>query len=192
MRSRTRRLLLIIELVLISAAATALAAAAAVEPAAQPEHFTGSLVNTMAGARFSQPFILSVDRFASDADLQRLAGILAARGPYFLRDELWKENAGYLRIGGRIGYPIAAVFAQETPAGRSLRVVLNRPLSSFEVAHYTRSSKYPFSVVELNLDKNGKGEGHFIAAAKMQLEGKTLEIESLGVQPLRLLAVRED
>lgn len=189
-----RKLHLVPALVLAAAAGTALAAgtasAAEAVASAHPDQFTGSLVNTVAGARFSQPFILSVDHYAGEAEVQRLTGVLAEKGPYSLRDELWKHSAGYLRIGGRIGYPVAAVLSQETATGRKLTVVLNRPLSAFEVQYFTRSSKYPFTVLELELGPNGAGEGKLIAAAKMQLHGDTLTIESLGIQPLRLLAVR--
>jgi hypothetical protein len=183
----SRKSVLIPVLVLAAAASTAIAAGAA---AAHPDQFTGSLVNTAAGARSSRPFILSVDHYADEAEVQRLTGVLAEKGAYSLRDELWKHSAGYLSIGGRIGLPVAAVLSQETAAGRKLTVVLNRPLSAFEVQYFTRSSKYPFSVLELELDQNGQGEGKLIAAAKMRMRGDTLTIESLGTQPLRLLAVR--
>jgi len=187
--------LLIPALVLAAAAGTAIAAgtapaAAAAGASAHPDQFTGSLVNTVAGARFSQPFILSVDHYTGDAEVQHLTGLLAEKGPYSLRDELWKHSVGYLRIGGRLGVPVAAVLSQDTATGRKLTVVLNRPLSAFEVQYYARSSMYPFSVLELDLDQNGVGQGTLIGAARMRMRGNTLEIQSLGVQPLRLLAVR--
>jgi hypothetical protein len=194
-----RKSFLIPALVLAAAANTAIAAIAAGTPApaaalaaaaGHPDQFTGSLVNTVAGARFSQPFVLSVDHYAGDAEVQHLTGLLAEKGAYSLRDELWKHSAGYLRIGGRLGYPVAAVLSQDTATGRKLTVVLNRPLSPFEVQYYARSSMYPFAVLELDLDQSGAGEGKLIGAAKMKMHGDTLTIESLGIQPLRLLAVR--
>jgi len=192
MRTPSKSLLIPALVLAMSAglAGTAGPATAAGAAAEHPDQFTGSLVNMVAGARFSQPFILSVDHYADDAEVQRLTGLLAARSPYAVRDELWKHSVGYLRIGGRIGYPVAAVLSQDTATGRKLTVVLNRPLSAFEVQYFTRSSKYPFSVLELDLDRNGAGEGKMIGAAKMRMHGDTLTIESLGVQPLRLLAVR--
>jgi hypothetical protein len=157
------------------------------------EQFTGSLVNTVAGAGSSRPFILAIDRYSSDSELQRFTRILTGvNGQYALRDELWRQSRGYLSIGGSIGYPVSAVLAQEKPGGRTLYAVLNRRLGPFEAQYYTRSSFYPFAVVELNLDQYGHGEGHFIRAAKLHLDGNQLEIESLGTMPTRLLAVRED
>jgi hypothetical protein len=189
MRTPTR-LLMIPTLVMAAALGTAIAAGAVAD---HPDEYTGNMVNTMAGVRFNQPFVLSVGHYADNADVQRLTGTLAAKGQYSLRDDLWRQpSAGYLRVGGRLGYPVAAVLSQETATGRTLHVVLNRPLAAREVQYFTRSSKYPFTVLELNIDRNGKGEGHLLGAAKMQMNGATLEFESLGVQPVRLLAVRAD
>lgn len=185
----------IFALALVSAMTTAVAAGAAtapVEPAMHPEQFTGSLVNLERGARFSQPFLLDVDHYATESEAQHLMDVLTAKGPYSLRDELWKNQAGYLSIGGGIGFPVGAVFSQATPDGRIVRVLLNRRLGNFEVQSYARSSKYLFTVVELHLDKNGKGDGLLVGDAKMQFSGDTLTVTSLGTLPVRLLAVRTD
>lgn len=186
------RLHAILALAVVSAMTTAIAAGAASprDPSGRPEQFTGSLVNLERGARFSRPFVLHVDHFATDGEIQRLTGILAAKGPYSLRDELWKNQVGYLSIGGGIGLPVGAVLVQDTPDGRTLRVLLNRRLANFEVQNYTRSSKYPFTVLELHLDRNGRGNGVLVGAAQMKISGDTLTVKSLGNLPVRLLAVR--
>ena len=191
MRTEAKRFILVLGFGVLTAAALMVAdgSAAAEVPSAE-QHFSGSLVNLVAGARRSQPFNLSVDHYSSEADLQRLAGILAAKGPYAVRDALWKSDAGNLKIGGGIGYPVGAVVSRDTPSGRKLWVLMNRPLRGFEVQYATRSSKYPFSVLELTLDGQGKGEGTLIGAAQMRLKGDDLTIVSLGVQPIRALAVR--
>ncbi len=187
MRTSTRRYA-VPALVMAAALATSIAAGAVAE---RPDQFTGNMVNTVAGARFSQPFVLSVDRYAGNAEVQQLTGTLAAKGEYSLRDQLWRQpSAGYLRVGGRLGYPVAAVISQETANGHVLHVVLNRQLSTREVQYFTRSSKYPFTVLEINVDRNGKGEGRLLGAARMEMRGDTLQFVSLGVQPVRLLAVR--
>jgi hypothetical protein len=158
----------------------------------RPDQFTGNLVNTVRGARFNRTFTLSIDHYDSGAELQQLADTLSAKGQLSLRDQLWKGTAGTLSVGGRLAYPVAAVLSQDTSSGRMIRVVMNRPMSTFEVQNYTRSSKYPFSVLELTIDRNGHGEGRLIGAAKLRMHGNELSFESLGVQPLRLMDVRED
>jgi hypothetical protein len=191
MRMRIRTLLLIPALVMAATAGTALAGPSTGAATPPPERFTGNLVDTVAGARASRPFILTVDHYTDVAEIQRLNGVLAGQGPYHLRDALWQQHAGNLSIGGGLGYPVAAVLSQETPKGRMLRVVLNRPEWLGEVQYYRRSSLYPFTVLEINLDQNGKGDGLLIGAANLKVLGDTLEIKSLGSIPFRLMAVRE-
>src|SRR5260370_11590054 len=107
-------------LAMVSAMTMAIAAGAASprDPSGRPEEFTGSLVNIERGARFSRPFVLHVDHYATGGEIQRLTGILAAKGPYSLRDELWKSQAGYLSIGGGIGFPVGALFSADPPTRR--------------------------------------------------------------------------
>jgi hypothetical protein len=54
-----------------------------------------------------------------------------------------------------------------------------------------RSRRYEFGFVDMTLDAGGRGTGTMIAAGKVTLlEGDTVEIESLGVVPVRLMNVR--
>ncbi len=181
----TARRSLILTLALLAPAAVQAAAQA---PAGQGIELTGNLVSQRSS--FRQPFVLGIDHYSTAADLQSFAAALAAAGRYAARDQLWKEPVGYLSVGGRLGYPVAAVFACAAPAGRCLVAVLNRPMSELEVQYSTRSSRYPFSVVELNLDSSGRGDGTLIGAAQIQVSGTQLEVESLGSEPLLLLSVR--
>jgi hypothetical protein len=137
------------------------------------------------------PVMIHIDHYSSDAQVQRLAGILAQKGPDALREALWNEEVGYLRVGGGLGYPIAAARSRETPTGRVIRMMIDRPISQREVLNNTFSSDYPFSYIEINLDRAGKGEGQFFAAAKVSLkQDGTLTVESFSPQPLRLLGVQ--
>jgi hypothetical protein len=191
MKRQATSLRSIIGLLMIIGAARGMAATPlAANP--QSERVTGNLVSVVTGARTSQPFILTIDRYATDAELQRLGGVLAAQGPYTLRDTLWTLRAGTLSVGGGLGYPVSVALSEDTPTGRTVRVIIDRPLSRFEVAHSTRSSKYPFGYLELNLDRDGRGQGVMFGAAQLRAEGSTVAVKSLGAQPFRLLAVRAD
>jgi hypothetical protein len=163
----------------------------AAAPATQPDRYTGNLVNTLATARSTRPFVLAVDHYSTDGELGHVADVLTSKGPYAARDELWKNVSGNLSIGGGIGYPVGPVVLRQTPTGRQLLVVIDRPMSLFETQYYTRSSRYPVALLTLDLDGQGRGNGTLIAAARMQARGDQLSFESLGPQPLRLLDVKE-
>jgi len=137
------------------------------------------------------PIVIHLDHYSSDAEVQKLADILAGKGPDALRDALWNQEVGYIRVGGGLGYPIAAARSKETPAGRVIRMMIDRPISQREVLNNTFSSDYPFSYIEINLDHSGKGDGQFFAAAKVSLKKDgTLTVESFSPQPLRVLGVQ--
>lgn len=136
------------------------------------------------------PVVIHIDHYSSDSEVQRLTGILGQKGPEALRDALWDQEVGYIRVGGGLGYPIAAARSRETPEGRVVRIMIDRPISQREVINNTRTVDYPFSYIELKLDRNGKGDGQFFQAAKVSLTNSTLNVESYSPQPLRLLGVR--
>jgi hypothetical protein len=135
------------------------------------------------------PVVIHIDHYSSDAEVQRLTGILAQQGPDALRDALWDQEVGYIRVGGGLGYPIAAARSRETPNGRVVRIMIDRPISQREVINNTRTVDYPFSYIEFTLDRNGRGEGQFFSAAKVSLTNDTIKVESYSPQPLRLLGV---
>lgn len=159
---------------------------------AQPrgEQFSGVLVNLIGGS--SAPVVIHIDHYSSDDEVARLKGILAGKGPDALRDALWDLEAGYIRVGGGLGYPIAVARSKpDGKGGRLIRLMLDRPISFRELANNTRSTDYPFTYLELNLDQGGHGDGKMIAAAKVSLTGdNSVEIESLGTQPIRILQVK--
>ncbi|HEY0513675.1 MAG TPA: hypothetical protein VGH73_17330 [Thermoanaerobaculia bacterium] len=180
--------------------ALAVALVASVLPTAafaQPrgEQFMANLVDPAGhfGRRGSTtaPVVIHIDQYSSDAEVQRLAGILTQKGPDALRDALWNQEVGYIRIGGGLGYPLAAARSQDTGnGGRIIRLMLDRPISQREVINNTFSVDYPFGYIEIKLDASGKGEGQFYQAAKVRLVNGTLDVENFTPQPLRLLGVR--
>jgi hypothetical protein len=176
------------------ACASMLALAIVLVAAAAPaqtgkEQFTATLASLQGGG--TTPVVIHVDRYSTDAEVQKLAGILSNKGPEGLRDALWDLERGYIRIGGGLGYPIAVARSRQTGTGRVVRLMMDRPISFREAVNNTRSTDYPFGYIEIKLDQNGKGEGQFFAAAKVTLTAGTVDIESYSPQPLRLLNVRK-
>jgi hypothetical protein len=170
-------------------------AALALSTAAFSEtQFTGNLVAPAGTAVRSgtAPVVIHIDHYTEDAQVQRLQGILQQKGPNALRDVLWDQEAGYIRIGGSLGYPIAAARSHPTPdGGQVIRLMIDRPIAQYEVINNLRTVDYPFAFVEIKLDRNGRGEGQFYQAARVSLTGNDqLNVENYSPQPLKLLAVR--
>jgi hypothetical protein len=176
-----------------SVAALIFSGALALSTAAFAEtQFTGNLVAPAGAAARTgtAPVVVHIDHYTSDAETQRLAGILRQKGPDALRDALWDQESGFIRIGGSLGYPIAAARSHPTPdGGQIVRLMIDRPIAQWEVINNLRTVDYPFAFVELKLDRKGKGDGQFYQAARVSLTGDKLEVENYSPQPLKLLAV---
>jgi hypothetical protein len=84
---------------------------------------------------------------------------------------------------------VARVF--ETEEGKVIRLVTPRPVSFFEAYRSGRSRDYPFTIMELRLNKEGKGVGSIMGGAQLRFndEGQ-LDIESYGNQYAKLTNVR--
>jgi hypothetical protein len=179
-----------------SVMALTISAALALSTAAFAEtQFTGTLVAPAGTAvrTGSAPVVIHIDHYTEDAQVQRLKGILQSKGSSALRDALWDQEAGYIRIGGSLGYPIAAARSHQAPDGGTIiRLMIDRPIAQWEVINNLRTVDYPFAFVEIHLDRNGKGAGEFYQAAKVSMTGNDqLNVENYSPQPLKLLAVQE-
>jgi hypothetical protein len=139
----------------------------------------------------SDPVVIHIDHYTEDANVKRLQGILQSKGANALREALWDQEAGYIRIGGSLGYPIAAARSHATPDGGTIiRLMIDRPIAQYEVINNLRTVDYPFAFIEIKLDRTGKGDGQFYQAAKVSMTGNdSLHVENYSPQPLKLLNV---
>ncbi|PYS79535.1 MAG: hypothetical protein DMF66_02415, partial [Acidobacteria bacterium] len=75
--------------------------------------------------------------------------------------------------------------------GTKLTVLYQRTINFYELRYGARSEDYKFGYAEIYLNRNGTGEGTFIAAAKVRLrDGNTWEVEDFGEFPARLMGLR--
>jgi hypothetical protein len=161
-------------------------------PVLAEDRFSAVVVESAAdtGRSATAPVLIHVEEWSTDQQVQNLAGILKQKGPDGLREALWNLEAGWIRVGGGLGYPIAVARSKKTDKGRHIVLMTDRPIQFFEVWNSARSLDYPFTYIELDLGPDGKGEGKFIPAAKVRISGSTLDVESFGIQPARLLNVQ--
>ena len=136
------------------------------------------------------PFRLTVNNYTSADDADRLNTALRS-GQDELLSTLSKLDAGRVSLGNNVGVTANAVFA--TPAaegGMKLTVLFQRNVNFFELRAGTRSADYRFGYAEIYLDGRGRGEGTFIPAAKVKLEGNSWVVEDFGEFPARLIGMR--
>jgi hypothetical protein len=136
---------------------------------------------------------IAIERWSTDEERERLHAALIQKGSQGLLRELQKlERAGYIRAPSSIGWPVH--YAREQPTsdgGRRIVLATERPMSFWEVMNRPRSSDYEFTLAEIHLDKNGKGEGKVVTPAKVtwNRERNAIEITNYGTEPVRLTQV---
>ena len=174
--------------------ALCLVAASAVEAAAQSRQYVQGQVVGIGGRRagLNQPFSLTVNNYSSPDDVQRLNAALRSGGQEELLSVLSKLNAGRVSIGNNVGVRANAVIATPTAeGGTKLTVLYERNVAIFELRYGARSADYRFGYAEIYLDARGRGQGTFIPAAKVKLEGdNNWVVEDFGEFPARLLGLR--
>ena len=174
--------------------ALCLVAASAVSAAAQSKQYVQGQVVGIGSRRagLNRSFSLTVNNYSTADDVQRLNEALRKGGQEELLSVLSKLDAGRVSIGNNVGVRANAVIA--TPAaegGTKLTVLFERDVAIFERRYGTRSQDYRFGYAEIYLDARGRGQGTFIPAAKVKLEGENnWVVEDFGEFPARLLGLR--
>ncbi len=174
---------------------------AAVGVNAQKETYTGTILSYGSGFNTrttTATFTLNINGQTSDDQAGRNLSLLQDSGQNSLLDNIKKEDLGRFSVGANVGIPINVVRESVVDGKRKLLIVFERYKQFGELRGGYRSLDYPFGVIEMYLDpRTGKGEGTFIAAAKIRWtrDDKTnqyqVEIENFATYPARLLGVTQ-
>ena len=140
----------------------------------------------------ARPFTLIVRRYAAPNEVRQLNDALARGGQDEVLRALSGMDCGRIQIGTGIGVTANAVIADPWgDGGQKLTVLYERYLGFFELRYGARSQDYRVGYAEIFLDRNGKGQGTLIPAARVRLrDGNTWEVEDFGVFPARLMGLR--
>jgi hypothetical protein len=176
---------------------TALVIAIAV-PAAQTlgekERFTAvAIVNNVraSGAGIVQ---IDVNRWSTSAERTTLLDALKKKGADKLLDELkGMRSVGTIKTPDSLGYDLR--YANQTPlpdGGRRIVLATDRPIGFWEATHRPRTIDYPFTVIQMEIDKDGKGKGTLSYATKIIPAGDTIVLENFDTSPIMLTEIKSE
>lgn len=158
------------------------------------ERFQGTIVNQ--GGMGSRAFLagfftVEIDLYTSDQETLALALALQNGKQKGLLDKIWKmKQIGFLKVGGSMGFPLFVARSKETPGGRLIRCITNRPIAPSELNMGARSLEYAFGYIEMFVPTEGKGNGTIIRAASLAFTStNTVTVESYGILPYQLIDV---
>ncbi len=177
-------------------AACALVFAVAALSAAPVERFTATAMNMSnvgPSGNLGQLDVI-IERYSTEDERNRFLAVLTERGPEALLEAFQKApSVGRLAAPGSIGYDIRFAHQMATEdGGRRIVVATDRLMSFLEARNQPRTVNYPFTVVELRVDAEGKGEGRASFYAKIDVDKRnnTLILENFASQPIDLMNVR--
>ncbi len=183
-----------VRLTLAAGLAVALALnAASLVAQEQREIFSGMV------ARMSGPGVgpstgqlqITIEKWTTPEERQALATTLVEAGQKGLLGALEKaDEKGFARFPGTLGWPIGYAWQFQDQGQRVIRLITDRPILFVEARGQTRTMDYPFGIVEMRLDAQGKGEGVVYSAASLKVnKDGVLEVESYGTGPQRFLSI---
>ena len=170
------------------------------------EEFTAVAFNTNTRPTQPQPnrpstaqLNIRIERWSTDAERDKLLAILkqqhsniANANQELLRALQQMPSVGSIREATTLAWDLR--FARQAPldeGGRRIVLATDRPMPFWEIVNQPRSADYPFSVVEMHVDKDNKGEGKLLAGTRLFIDPRTsdLVLEHYDLQPVRLTQV---
>jgi hypothetical protein len=157
--------------------------------AQEQETFTAFVVN-MGGVISTGTVKIVIDRWSTPEERNELIAAFKSGG----QDELLKvlqklQKVGYISLPKTLGYELH--YAYQWPAedgGRTIVIATDRRITPGEVWDQTRSMDYPFELIQMKLNAEGKGNGVLAWAVKIQVskDGTRLELEKYSTNDVML------
>jgi hypothetical protein len=159
------------------------------------EQFTGFAINLNSGPR-TATVDFTIERWSTEAEREQLrAIILENKDPNdkLLRALQKMPKVGYIRTPETLGWDLH--YAHESPlpeGGRRIVLATDRPIGFREARNQPRSIDYPFTIVEVHLDKDNHGSGKILAGTKIYVDkNKNVVLENYGQQPIRFNEIKK-
>jgi hypothetical protein len=140
-----------------------------------------------------------IDRWSTEAEAESLRAILKEEpdvnrmNQSMLRALQRMPSTGWIREANTLSWDLR--FAQQTPlpdGGRRIVIATDRPIGFWEARNRPRTIDYPFTILEIRLDKENRGEGKMLADTRLILDRttNTLVLENYDINPVRLNQIR--
>jgi hypothetical protein len=174
----------------------ALPAAAQVVLPIRMRAFAVNMSNNLTGANGILQIVL--DRWSTEQERATLLQTVP-KGQDDLVRALQKQSVkGRINIPGwtgpdpqnyRLGWDLRYAWHEVLPdGGERIVIATDRQMSFREVTNNPRTTDYPFLLIQIQLNKEGKGQGKMAAFTQIRYDKKknVMEIENYGTEPVRL------
>jgi hypothetical protein len=158
------------------------------------ESYNATAINMGTGPAGMARVLITVDRWTTAAERERLLKVLLDKGPEKLLDAVQdNQKVGFIRLPNTLAWDLHYALQMPLPeGGRRVVLITDRPISFNEARNQNRTMDYPFTLVEIRFDKEGVGVGKMSVYTKIAVskDKQTVELENYGTEPTRLTEVR--
>lgn len=168
------------------------------------EEFTAFAINT--NSRPTGPnrpttaqLSIRIERWSTDEERDTLAAIVKEQTDVRrLNDAVLQAlqampSVGRIRDANSLGWDLRyARQASLDEGGRQIVLATDRPIPFWEAVERPRTFDYRFTILEMRLDKDNRGEGKLLADTRLVIDRRTggLVLEHYDIQPVRLNQIR--
>lgn len=171
---------------------------------AEKLHFTAFAVN-MSNVATGTTELLEIDvtSWSLESERERLVSIAVDKGQDELLKALQKQPVrGRIRApqrrgpdptNARLGWDLRYTHQEPTAeGGRRIVIATDRYIGFWEARNRPRTFDYPFTLIQIEVDREGRGEGRMSVATKIRFDKKknVLELENYASEPVRLNNIR--
>jgi hypothetical protein len=132
---------------------------------------------------------ITVERWSAEAERRRFLDSMKEGQDAMLRTLQKLPRVGFIRTPGNLGWDLH--YTHQTPdeeGGRRVVIATDRPMSIWEAVNRPRTVDYPFTFIEMRLNRDGEGEGKLSLATQViaSRDGRFVQLENYDTQPVQL------
>jgi hypothetical protein len=165
---------------------------------AMRQEFTGVAVSigTPGNPAGIAPVDIVITRWSTPQERQRLVNAFTGEGQSAAVGQLQDMKAvGTIRVNHQgLAYDLryAHEFKNED-GGRRIFLLTDRPIGAWEAFVQPRYSDYPFTLIEMRLDRDGRGSGTITLAARINAseDGRFVQIENYASSPIQFNDIKQ-
>jgi hypothetical protein len=146
---------------------------------------------------------IQITRWSTAEERAQIINTMIEKGPQALLSALQKMPVhGRWRIPGlvgpdphelRLGHDLHYAWQTALPdGGRRIVIATDRYIGFQEARNQPRTIDYPFTLIQIQANKNGEGEGRMAVATKIDFnkQKNTIELENYSSEPVRLQNIK--
>jgi hypothetical protein len=160
----------------------------------QPERFNAVAIVNNARVSGAGTVQIDVTRWSTAAERTKLLDVLRSKGAEKLLDVLRDMRpVGTIKTPDSLAYDLR--YARESAGedgGRRIVLATDRPIGFWEASRNARTLDYPFTVIQMEMGRDGKGKGTLSYATKVIAAGEDIILENFGTQPIMLTEITSE